>query len=123
MSAARTSSPPDVRIEAMSVKGRYFLFAQEPPTVMIVDALTVLLIRLAQSQSQSAPPERAESLRERFRGLMARRGTDGDTSDRLFDDAVGALRAAGLGRLVEDPASRADAAPRAERTPEADPAQ
>ncbi|OEJ93162.1 hypothetical protein [Streptomyces thermolilacinus] len=116
MSAARTSSPPGVRIEAMSVKGRYFLFAQEPPTVMIVDAVTVLLIRLAQSQSQSqsAPPEqpeRAESLRERFRGLMARRGTDGDTSDRLFDDAVGALRTAGLGRLVEDPANRADPAP------------
>lgn len=97
MSAPRTSPRPDVRIEPMSVRGRYFLFTQEPPTVMILDAVTVLLIRLARTPSAAGEP-----LRERFRGMMAGRGTDGATSDRLFDGAVESLRAAGLERLVED---------------------
>jgi len=96
MTTAHTSSPAGIRIKPMSVKGRYFLFSQEPPTVVILDAVTVLVIRLAQTE-----PAPEESLRERFRALMARRGTDAGTSDRVFDDAVASLRTAGLGRLVE----------------------
>ncbi|MFJ2821929.1 hypothetical protein ACIO7M_12530 [Streptomyces toxytricini] len=96
MTTAHTSSHAGVRIEPISVKGRYFLFAQEPPTVMILDAATVLVIRLAQAE-----PAPEDTVRVRFRGLMARRGTDTGTSDRLFDDAVASLRTAGLGRLVD----------------------
>jgi hypothetical protein len=94
MTMTQPTSIPAVRIEPLSIKGRYFLFAQRPPTVMMIDSMTALVVRLAQD-SDTTPGE----VRQRFRELTSRRGLSLEAADAQFDAAVAALKAAGLTEL------------------------
>ncbi|GGL50492.1 hypothetical protein [Planomonospora parontospora] len=97
MTMTQPISIPEVRIEPLSIKGRYFLFARQPPTVMMIDSMTALVVRLAQDPD-TAPGE----VRQRFRELTSRRGLSPDAADAQFDVAVAALKAAGLTEFEAD---------------------
>ncbi|MEV4380821.1 hypothetical protein [Streptosporangium sp. NPDC049644] len=91
-----TETQTSIRIAPISIKGRYFLFAQNPPTVMMVDAATAVVAQLLDQ-----PQSDTSACREKYLGITGRRGVSEEVAGSQFDAAVTALRAAGLTRLTD----------------------
>ncbi|MDG9701542.1 hypothetical protein [Streptomyces sp. DH37] len=83
------------RLEPMSVKGRYFLFASRPPLAVMLDARTVLALRLCEDR-----PTVGEVL-TRHRELTRARGVSEQASDESVHAALTALRASGVIDVVD----------------------
>ncbi|MEU7984338.1 hypothetical protein AB0B56_05665 [Streptosporangium canum] len=80
-----------IRIAPLSIKGRYFLFAQDPPTVMMVDTATAAIAHLL-----SGSDAELSDLRTQYREATGRRGVAPDVADAQFEAALSALSSAGL---------------------------
>ena len=79
-----------LRIRPLSVPGRYFLFAQDPPVVLMIDASTALVARLLDTHVEPTVAE------ERFVAALAAKGLAPETASDRFRRATAVLRDAGL---------------------------
>lgn len=87
-------SPGNIRLEPLTIKGRYFLFSCEPPTVMVVDTLTALFVK-EQTEDFDEPAARA-----RFLSGLARRKMPEGAATNHYNAAKRALVEAGLGEAL-----------------------
>jgi hypothetical protein len=86
-------SDVSLRIEPMTIRGRYFLFARNPPVVMIIDSLTALATKLITECSDQL------SARDEFVSQLLTKGMSVSDASARFNDCVEILQDAGLNNL------------------------
>lgn len=79
-----------LRVEPMSIKGRFFLFSRNPPLVMMVDTIVPVVLNMIEQQ---ADPSEA---RASFARTMAAKGISLEAAEAKFDGVIATLSAAGL---------------------------